>query len=55
MYLMSKLELLAAMQACMIYLIMYIIDFSAEDELNARELLLALSVSSIFNHSGFLR
>jgi hypothetical protein len=48
MYHMSKFELLAAMQACMIYLIMYIIDYSPEDEGNARELLLALHASPIF-------
>lgn len=45
MYAMSIFELLAAMQACMIYLIMYIIDYSPEDEENARELLLALHAS----------
>jgi hypothetical protein len=48
MYYMSKFELLAAMQACMIYLIMYIIDYSLEDEGNARELLLALNASPFF-------
>ncbi|KAL9635777.1 MAG: hypothetical protein Q9164_003244 [Protoblastenia rupestris] len=42
MYHMSIYELLAAMQACMMYLLMYIIDYSPEDEVNARELLLAL-------------
>ncbi len=48
MYHMSEFEVLAAMQACMIYLIIYIIDYSSEDEGNARELLLALQVSPIF-------
>lgn len=46
---MSKFELLAAMQACMIYLTMYVIDYSPEDEGNARDLLLALHASSIFS------
>lgn len=41
---MSKFEICAAMQACMIYLIMYIVDYSPADEQNARELLLALHV-----------
>lgn len=45
MYQMSKFELLAAMQACMIYLIVYIIEYSPADEGNARELLLALHAS----------
>ncbi|MCJ1475116.1 hypothetical protein MMC13_003776 [Lambiella insularis] len=45
MYFMTEFELLAAMQACMIYLIMYIIDYSPEDEGNARDLLLALHAS----------
>lgn len=48
LYYMSKFELLAAMQACMIYLIMYIIDYSPGDEENGRELLLALHVSPNF-------
>ena len=48
MYNMSKFELLAVMQACMMYLIMYIIDYSSEDEGNARELLLVLLVSPLF-------
>lgn len=48
MYYMSKFELLAAMQACMIYVIMYIIDYSPEDEGNARELHVALHVRPIF-------
>ena len=48
MFYMSKFELVAAMQACMIYLIMYIIDYSPEDEGNARELLLALHASPSF-------
>lgn len=46
MYLMSKFELLAAMQACMIYLIMYVIDYSPEDEGSAQKLLLALHAST---------
>ena len=48
MYHMSKFELLAAMQACMIYLIMYIIDYSPEDEESAWELLAALHASHVF-------
>ena len=50
---MSKFKLLAAMQACMMYLIMYIIDYSSEDEVNARELLLAMLVRPLFG-SWFL-
>jgi hypothetical protein len=45
MYQMSKFELLAAVQACKIYLIMYIIDQSSENEENSSELLLALHAS----------
>lgn len=45
MYQMSKFELLAAVQACMIYLIMCIIDQSSENEENSPELLLALHAS----------
>lgn len=41
---MSKPELLAASQACMIYLIIFIIDYLPGDEDNARELLSALNV-----------
>ncbi|KAI9743235.1 MAG: hypothetical protein M1818_003081 [Claussenomyces sp. TS43310] len=48
MYQMSKFELLAAMQACMIYLIMYIVDYSPQNEENARELLLSLHASPVF-------
>jgi hypothetical protein len=47
MHNMSTFDLLAAMQACMIYLVIFIIDYSAGDEENAGELLLALSVSPI--------
>lgn len=43
MYQMCRFELLAAMQACMIYLIIYMIDYSSEDLENVRELLLALN------------
>jgi hypothetical protein len=42
---MSNAELLAAVQACMIYLIMCIIDPSPEDEANGLELLVALQAS----------
>ena len=48
MYHMSNRELLAAMQACMIYLIMCIIDHSPEDEGHARDLLSALQASLYF-------
>ena len=41
---MSKFEMLAAMQACMMYLIMYIIDYCLEDEADARELLAVMLV-----------
>jgi hypothetical protein len=44
---MSKFELLAAVQACMIYLIMAIIDQSSGNEQNSPELLFTLSVSYI--------
>lgn len=37
MYSMSKFELLAASQACMIYLIMFMIDHTTEDEINGLE------------------
>lgn len=47
MYNMSKFEILAAMQACMMYLIIYIIDYSSDDEASARELLQVLFVSEI--------
>ena len=47
MHHMNKYEMLAAMQACMIYLIMYIIDYSPEDEGSARELLLVLLVRQL--------
>ena len=42
---MSKSGTLAALQACMIYLIMNIVDYSTENEGNGLELLLTLSVS----------
>lgn len=41
---MSKFEVLAATQVCMIYLIMCIVDYSPEDEVNGQELLVALYV-----------
>lgn len=44
----SKVELFAAMQACMIYLIMYIIDHAPEEEVNGLEILLALHASPTF-------
>lgn len=44
----SKFELLAAMQACMIYLIMYIVDHAPEDEVNGLEILLVLHASLSF-------
>jgi hypothetical protein len=42
---MCKFELLVAIQACMIYLIMCVIDNSPENEDIGLELLLALNVS----------
>lgn len=45
MYQMSKFELLAAVQACVIYLIMHIIDQPSENGENSPELLLALHAS----------
>ena len=47
MHKMDKMELLAAVQACMIYLIMCIVDYSVENEGEGLELLLTLHVSSI--------
>ena len=47
MHNMSTFDLLAAMQACMIYLVIFIIDYKPGDEENAGELLLALNVSLI--------
>jgi hypothetical protein len=44
---MSKPELLAASQACMIYLIVYIIDYSPGDEENAHELVSTLIASPL--------
>ena len=44
---MSNFELLAAMQACMIYFVVYIVDYSPEVEVDARELLVALNASPI--------
>ena len=46
---MSKFELLAAMQACMIYLVMYIINYSYEDEKILQELLRAILVGHLIN------
>lgn len=43
---MSQFELLAALQACMIYLIIFIIDPSTETDDNGLELVHALHVSS---------
>lgn len=45
MYNMSKFELLAALQACMIYFIMFIVDYSRDKEANSPELVQALRVS----------
>lgn len=45
MHQMSKYELLSALQACMIYLIMLIIDYSPGDEENARLLLVGVQAS----------
>jgi hypothetical protein len=42
---MSEFDLLAAVQACMIYLIMCIIDESSENEKNSPELLLTIHAS----------
>ncbi|KAF2122558.1 hypothetical protein BDV96DRAFT_2257 [Lophiotrema nucula] len=42
MYNMSQYELLAAIQACMVYLIMCIVDQSPESEQNSLELLMAI-------------
>lgn len=44
MYSMSPPDVLAAMQACMIYLIMYIIDYTPGDEVYIRDLRQALLV-----------
>jgi hypothetical protein len=44
---MSKLDLLAAVQACMIYLIMCIVDETSENEKNSPELLLVIHASII--------
>lgn len=46
MYQMSKFELLAAVQACMVYLVMCIIDPSTGKEQHSPELLLALNAST---------
>ena len=45
MHTMSKFELLAAAQACMIYLIMCVVDYEVENEGSGMELLLTLHVS----------
>jgi hypothetical protein len=45
MHSMSGFDLLAALQACMIYLIMCIVDQSPEREEDGLELLMALHVS----------
>lgn len=42
---MSKFDMLAGVQACMIYLIMCIIDETSEKENHSQELLLAIHVS----------
>lgn len=48
MYNMSKFELLSALQAGMIYLIIFIIDYSPENEENCPEIIQALRVSPCF-------
>ena len=45
MHTMSKFDLLVAAQACMIYLIMCVVDYEAENEGSGIELLLTLHVS----------
>jgi hypothetical protein len=46
---MSKFELLAVMQDCIVYLVMCIIDHGACNEKNGMDLLLVLNVSPSFH------
>ena len=47
MYVMSAAETFTALQACMIYLVIFIIDYSPDDEANARDLLMAMLVGLV--------